>query len=168
MAASEQAAANREEKRRLVEHNTAVLGAIFRECGIGSVDVEFDGYSDSGAVEDITFLGTDGHVLTAGDDLLSRTVEGMQKIVSSRGVLSRTEDCLKTLEDAIEDCVMDALAVDFPGWEVGTGACGSVSIEPEAISVKIDLRSVEYEEREFTAQAASLDEDRLPGPSPGA
>lgn len=167
MAETEQAGANQDVRRRLVEHNTAILGAVFRECGIGSVDVEFDGYSDSGAVEGITFMAPDGHVLTADDSLLSRTVEGMQKIVSSKGVLSRSEDCLKTLEDAVGDCAFDALAVDFPGWEIGSGARGLVTVELDRISVEIQLRKVEYEERTFTAQAAPLDEDRLPSPSPG-
>jgi hypothetical protein len=113
-----------EEERRLraalqpevdAYNKAALLGAL-ATAGIFRVEVDFDGYGDSGQIERIA-------VVDPGDLSLDAP-RGEVEIRRVRHDGSGVESELKTLPSAIEQVCYDLLAAHHSGWENNDGAYG--------------------------------------------
>ena len=112
----------------------AVLAPL-RELGITSVEVAFDGYGDSGAIERIfsyiaenqeSELPEEAVVLLEGDDTARET----------------------SLRSALEELTYAALELHHPGWENNDGAGGALEIDVAQGSFMLDckLRYTAYDD----------------------
>jgi len=113
--AQEQARARLEESIR--PENKAVLFEALAQVGITTVLVEFDGYGDSGRIEDISaHAGPDITV-----DLPSRNVEIARVEYGSLAIVREAF----TVKEAIERLAYDFLEETHGGWENNEGAYGN-------------------------------------------
>ncbi|WBO57751.1 MULTISPECIES: DUF6878 family protein [unclassified Acidocella] len=120
----------------LLEGNKKVLFAILVEHGITAVIVNFDGYGDSGQIEDITAQNDDGIV-----DLPDERIEIFCAAWDSPDIERQTH----TVREAIEALSYDFLAQTHCDWENNDGAYGDFTFDVTAGSITLD-----YNER-YTA-----------------
>lgn len=121
---------------KLVPANKERLLAFFASAGITRVVVTFDGYGDSGQIEDVaSFRGSDQVDLPSGTVEISRLAHGADEPVVS--TLSAAE--------AIEDLAYDLLRQTHCGWENNDGAYGEFTFDVTAGTISLD-----YNER-FTS-----------------
>lgn len=106
-----------------------------RQLGIASIEVMFDGYGDSGAVEDIACRTSDDQPI----DLPEIAIAGIEH----DGEPSET-----TLRQALEDLAYAALELHHPGWENNDGAGGTLEIDVVNASFALDckLRHTAYDD----------------------
>lgn len=96
------------------ENKAALFGAL-AQAGITSVEVIFDGYGDSGQIEDITAKSGDRDAaLPAGSIELAHADWGSPDITRYT----------HPLKDAIEQLAYDFLRETHAGWENNEGAYG--------------------------------------------
>ncbi|WP_239807426.1 DUF6878 family protein [Croceicoccus hydrothermalis] len=93
-----------------------------RTGGITRVEIRFDGYGDSGAVEECVFFDATGSIASCPD----MTIEPM---AGNDAVPDR-----QTLDAALEQLAYLALERHHPGWEINEGACGELVIDVAAPS----------------------------------
>jgi hypothetical protein len=60
----------------------ALLLLHFKAHGLGTIRIRFDGYGDSGAIEQITFFGADGTVVECPDIAVAREGRDDVKLAS--------------------------------------------------------------------------------------
>lgn len=109
--------------------NKAALFDALAAAGITSVTVTFDGYGDSGQIEDVTTQRGDTIVdLPAGQVALSSA--GW----NSDGVSTAQVD----LAAAIEQLCYDLLQQSHPGWENNDGAFGDFVFDVAARTITLD------------------------------
>ena len=126
--------AERDERNRRAEavrpdNKTALFDAL-AAAGIALVTVTFDGYGDSGQIEDITAQSDDRTVdLPQGEITIATVAWGTDKVTAiSMGV-----------EAAIEQLAYDFLSETHGGWENNDGAYGEFSFDVAAGTVVFDF-----------------------------
>ncbi|SNS94869.1 DUF6878 family protein [Sphingopyxis indica] len=121
---------------KLVPENKARLFACLASAGITLVTVTFDGYGDSGQIEDVAaFIGDQPAELPGGTVDVMRLDHGADQPVANH--LSPSE--------AIEDLAYDLLRQTHCGWENNDGAYGEFTFDVTAGTITLD-----YNER-YTA-----------------
>lgn len=119
--------------------NKAALFAVLRNADISKVIVRFDGYGDSGQIEEITAFGADGTECPLPD--LPVTI---RKIYFGQ---DEPETLSEPLAEAIETLAYAFLESTHGGWENNEGAFGEFSFEVAAGSITLD-----YNERYETSE----------------
>lgn len=113
--------------------NRAAIFAALADAGITTVTLHFDGYGDSGQIEDVTaFAGDQSKALP------SVSVE-MAKAIWDGSGLERQH---MSLSQAIESLAYDCLESTHSGWEDGDGGYGDFVFDVAAQTIKLD-----YDER---------------------
>ena len=121
---------------KLVPENKARLFACLASAGIALVTVAFDGYGDSGQIEDVAaFIGDQPAELPGGTVEVKTLHHGADQPVANH---------LSPIE-AIEDLVYDLLRQTHCGWENNDGAYGEFTFDVTAGTITLD-----YNER-YTA-----------------
>lgn len=110
----------------------ASLLPLFKMHGIAKVDIRFDGYADSGAIEQTTFFDADGQVIDCPDISVSR--EGRDDV---------------KLASLLEDFAYEVLERHHDGWEINDGAFGELLIDVAEENFQLDrnLRFTSYDSR---------------------
>lgn len=103
--------------------------------GIAAVAIHFDGYGDSGAVEEVTCRSVD-----------DREIELPEIAVA--GVDDDGQAVQTTLRQALESLAYAALELHHPGWENNDGAGGALEIDVADASFALDckLRYTAYDD----------------------
>ncbi len=98
--------------------------------GVVTVEIRFDGYGDSGAIEQTTLFGADGKVVECPDILIAR--EGKDEV---------------KLASLLEDFAYEALERHHDGWENNEGAFGELLIDVADASFQLDcnLRFISHD-----------------------
>ena len=118
--------------RRANELNKNVVFDALVALGMTSVTVEFDGYSDSGQIEEIIARGGGGDT-----ELPSTSLTTFSPAEASCDV-----DAVETtLRDAIEALCYDFLNHEHSGWENGDGAYGEFRFDAGARSIHLDFNA---------------------------
>ncbi len=99
-------------KSTLSENKTALFDAL-ANARIDTVEVTFDGYADSGQVDEAVIDGADA-------DLRLINIEIARVGWGSPAVVRET----LSVKDAIEKLVYDLLQQTYGGWEINQGAYG--------------------------------------------
>jgi len=128
--------AYRERAYAVLEGNKKALFSILAEHGITAVIVNFDGYGDSGQIEDITAQAGDVAV-----ELPDERIEILRPGWDSPDIERQTH----TVREAIEALSYDFLAQTHCGWENNDGAYGDFTFNVTEGSITLD-----YNER-YTA-----------------
>ena len=128
--------AYRERARTVLDGNKKALFGILAEHGITAVIVNFDGYGDSGQIEDITAQSSDVIV-----ELPDERIDIFRPDWDSPDIERPTH----TVREAIEALCYDFLAQTHCGWENNDGAYGDFSFDVTEGSITLD-----YNER-YTA-----------------
>lgn len=113
----------------IAEMKAALLTSLAAH-GVITVEIRFDGYADSGAIEQTTFFGADGKVVECPDILVAR--EGKDEV---------------KLASLLEDFAYAALERHHDGWEINDGAFGELLIDVTDASFQLDcnLRFTSYD-----------------------
>jgi len=118
--------------RRANELNKNVVFDALVALGMTSVTVEFDGYSDSGQIEEIIARGGGGDT-----ELPSTSLTTFSPAEASCDV-----DAVETtLRDAIEALCYDFLNHEHSGWENSDGAYGEFRFDVGARSIHLDFNA---------------------------
>ena len=110
--------------------NKADLFAILAGAGIARVTVEFDGCGDSGQIESVEAVGTDGAPCALPATLLSA-----RKAVWGQPDLQCHD---MTVSDAVETFAYDLLGDTHQGWEINDGAYGTFVFDVGAGAITLD------------------------------
>lgn len=113
--------------------NKAALFAVLTAAGVTRVTVSFDGFGDSGQIEDIEAMAGETKV-----SLPTSPVEILQT-ASYDETIDRRE---QPIAEAIETLVYSFLEETHSGWENNEGAFGQVVFD-----VAADTITLEYNER---------------------
>ena len=107
----------------------ALLLLHFKAHGIATVEIRFDGYGDSGAIEQTTFFGADGTVVDCPDIAVAR--EGRDEV---------------KLASLLEDFAYEVLERHHDGWEINDGGFGELLIDvgEESFQLDCNLRFTSY------------------------
>ena len=120
----------------LQPRNKATLFDALNTAGIASVVVSFDGYGDSGQIENIE--------VRAGETIVAMP-EGEIEIARAVWDQPEPERSTVSIADAIERLVYDFLEETHSGWEDNDGAYGDFTFDVAERSITLD-----YNER-YTA-----------------
>ena len=132
-----------EAARRLLVGNKTVLFDLLAEAGISQVVVKFDGYGDSGQVEEIDAFKGDQPA-----DLPDAKFEIQSALWGSPDV--KRELC--STDEAIETMAYDFLSQTHGGWENNDGAYGEFVFDVAERSISLD-----YNERYTATESYSHD-----------
>jgi len=113
--------------------NKATLFDALSAAGLTIVTVSFDGYGDSGQIENIEAKVGDNAV-----DLPSGTIEIASPVWGSTDIKRQAQ----TITDAIEALAYDFLGATHCGWENNDGAYGEFTFDVAARTI-----TLEYSER---------------------
>jgi len=121
------------EYARRTEHirvaNKIVLFDSLAAAGIENVIVTFDGYGDSGQIEDISTGAGDAAIPLPPD-----RIEIARMIYESPEMVRQTQ----TVREAIETLVYDFLRQTHSGWEINDGAYGEFTFDVAERTIKLD------------------------------
>lgn len=106
---------------------TAIIAAL-AAAGVARVTVIFDGYGDSGGIEDVAVEG-------ALTELPAIEVSCWQ---AAYGDGEAETEVAKPLKDAVEDLALAYLSQTHGGWENNEGAFGEVVIDVESGTATLD------------------------------
>ena len=123
---------NREHERRaeeLLPANKAALFDVLAAAGITILTVTFDGYSDSGQIENIEAKA--GDEITA---LPAGQIELAYPVWDSSDIERRTQ----SVGEAIETLTYALLNRTHQGWENDDGACGDFTFDVVARTITLD------------------------------
>lgn len=123
---AERAARAEAELQRLKE---AVVPPL-RQAGIARVGIRFDGYGDSGAVEEIECSDTAGQALACPDIYVA--------IASDDDPGRPDETRQDLLRSSLEKLAYLALERYHPGWEINDGASGELVIDVAEASFMLE------------------------------
>lgn len=115
--------------RELLAQNKTVLFDVLQNAGITAVIVHFDGYGDSGQIEDIE--------VRKGDEtsaLPTVTIEVASPVWDSGEIDRQTSP----IADAIETMAYDFLSQTHDGWENNDGAYGDFTFDVAARTITLD------------------------------
>ena len=133
---AERAAAAEAELHRLKQ---AVVAPLRKAC-IARVEIRFDGYGDSGAVEEIECADAAGQALLCPDVCVALPAEHGSEAADDAGK--------ETLRAALENLAYLALERHFPGWENNEGAYGAlvIDIAEGSFALECSLRYIATED----------------------
>jgi hypothetical protein len=120
-------------------NKTAVFGAL-AAAGITIVVVAFDGYGDSGQIENVE--------AEAGEDLVALP-SGELEIASAIWDQPEPERTAMTIHDAIERLVFDFLGMTHDGWENSNGAYGDFTFDVAERTITLDYNE-RYMQSEYS------------------
>ncbi len=124
-----QAALRAEFEEELFSLNKAVLSDALTEAGITHIVVSFDGYGDSGQIEDVeTRAGGDSIAMPTAMIEIARFVWGQ----------AEPERATISIADAIESLAYDVLERTHCGWENNDGAFGDITFDTAARTISLD------------------------------
>jgi hypothetical protein len=119
--------------RRVAEalpaNKTALFDALAR-AGITSVIVTFDGYGDSGQIQNVE--------VRAGDALPELPADQIEFVAPVFGDAEKVERSTHSLSDAIETLVYAVLEQTHGGWENDDGAYGDFTFDVENRTITLD------------------------------
>ena len=116
--------------------NKAALFEALASAGVTHVVVTFDGYGDSGQIENVE--------VRSGDDAIPMP-EGMIEIAEALWGQSEPERSIVAIATAVESLAYDVLERTHCGWENSDGAYGDITCDVAAYAITLD-----YNER-YTA-----------------
>ena len=144
----------RDEKKRKNRESLKEICATLFNAGITLVEVHYDGYGDSGNIEDVLLFKGDKHLKeeeVASLGLPTSTIQEYNynaKTPTNEEDRYITKEC--TLVDKIEDCAYDFLP---GGWEINEGSFGDLKINTETAKATLEhnyrIQETEYSEEEF-------------------
>lgn len=114
-------------KRESQTEDRATVMAALKACGITKVVIRYDGYGDSGGVEECTVEGGKGQE--------SLTVP-VQTVILDWSSAEKTIQ-MAPLRDVLETLAMQYVAVEHSGWENNDGGSGNVAFDPIADTVTV-------------------------------
>lgn len=116
-------------EREFAALKVAIL-PLLKSNDIASVTVRFEGYGDSGAVEEITFLDAQDCDIPCPEIMVE---------IEARDPMQ--------LSSAIEELTYDALEKHHLGWEINDGAHGELLIDvaDETIQLDCNIRYTAYD-----------------------
>lgn len=120
--------------------NKAALFDVLAEAGITSVEVTFDGYGDSGQIEDVT--------AKAGDQVALLPAVSVELAHADWGSPDVTH-CTHPLNDAIEQLAYDFLRETHAGWENNEGAFGDFCFDVAERTITLNYNE-RFEDSEYT------------------
>jgi hypothetical protein len=130
------AAKEQAEREARLPRNKQALFAVLRAAGVTHVTVDFDGYGDSGQIEDIAFRNADtNNSVPAGEVVLEADSYGEPPTPKIFDVRS-----------AIELLVYELLEDDHGGWELNEGSFGTFTFDVAEGAITLD-----YNERVETS-----------------
>jgi hypothetical protein len=130
------AAKEQAEREARLPRNKQALFAVLTAAGVAHVTVDFDGYGDSGQIEDIAFKsGEENLPAHAGEAVLQVASYGQEPG-------PRTFD----VRSAIELLVYELLEDDHGGWELNEGSFGTFTFDVAEGAITLD-----YNERVETS-----------------
>ena len=120
--------------RRVAEARPANKAALFdalSRAGITKVVVNFDGYGDSGQIEQVE--------ARAGDDVLvGLPLDQIEFVEPVYGDPEKVERSTHTVSEAIETLVYAFLEQTHDGWEDNDGAYGDFTFDVENRTITLD------------------------------
>ncbi len=119
----------RERAKEALESNKQILFKLLASRGITTVIVNFDGYGDSGQIEDIV-----AQIGSATVELPGEQIEILDPIWDSGEVSQKT--CVP--RDAIEAMSYDFLEQTHSGWENNDGAYGDFTFDVAEGTITLD------------------------------
>jgi hypothetical protein len=139
-----------EKKRKNREALKEVCVTLFN-AGITTIEVNYDGYGDSGQIEDVTLFKGDKQLKEEEVASLGLPTSTMQEYnYNAKNDENRylTKEC--TLVTKIEDCAYDFLP---GGFEINEGSFGDLKINTETAKATLEhnyrIQETEYSETEF-------------------
>ena len=123
--------ANAHEARRqaIFAENRAALFDALERCGIEAVTMTFDGYGDSGQIDDVSVTAGTAH------DLAAIEIEQMQALWGKDTV----ETVTVALRTAIEHLGYELLERTHCGWENNEGGSGEFVFDVPARKITLDF-----------------------------
>lgn len=121
-------AARRTEASNELDDLKAALIEPLRALGIASVTINFDGYGDQGAIDEIECCDSDGAAAALPDDA-----------VVLLGPADAPRDEI-SLREALDTLAYTALELHHPGWEDNDGACGALEIDVAAATFTLECK----------------------------
>jgi len=113
-----------------LQHRKHAVIVPLRQAGIARLEIRFDGYGDSGAIEEIVCLDAAGQVL-ACPEIAIEIAPG-----------DSSDECGEVrhelLRGALESLGYLALERHHPGWELNDGAAGELVIDVAAASFTLE------------------------------
>ncbi len=113
-----------------LQHLKQAVIVPLRQAGIARVEIRFDGYGDSGAIEEIVCRDATGEALACPDI----AIEIRPGDTSDESGEVRHEP----LRAALESLGYLALERHHPGWEINDGATGELDIDVAAASFMLE------------------------------
>ncbi|WP_338333697.1 DUF6878 family protein [Acetobacter sp. LMG 32666] len=117
---------NRLKRESQTEDRATVMTAL-KACGITKVVIRYDGYGDSGGVEDCQVEGGQGQE--------SLSVPVQTKLVD--WLSSEAASHTAPLSEVLETLAMQYVAVEHCGWENNEGGSGDVTFDPVADTITV-------------------------------
>lgn len=109
--------------------NKKALFDVLAAANITQVIVTFDGYGDSGQVEDVSALAGGAAVdLPGGEITIAQASWGSDDV----------KEHMLTIEQAVEQLAYDFLAETHPGWENNDGAYGEFTFDVATREITLD------------------------------
>jgi hypothetical protein len=121
--------------------NKAAVFTALTAAGITQIIVSFDGYGDSGQIEDIS--------AKSGDESLP-VPEGEIEILDAAWPQSELRQSSVSLHTAVENLAYDVLAQTHCGWENNDGAYGDIIFDAAARTITLDYNERYTESENFT------------------
>ena len=120
---------------RIANYKQAVIVPL-RAAGIARVEVRFEGYGDSGAIEDCTFYDATGAIADEPQVLVDRHDQETSK--------AEEGEAMQTLREALDSLTYLALERHHPGWEINDGAAGElvINVASATFTLECQLRYV--------------------------
>lgn len=122
--------AEKSQRAALRPANKSAVFAALAGAGIATVIVSFDGYGDSGQIESIEARDAANVDVPLPDQTIS--------IVAIVWGQTEPESRSKTLTEAIEHLLYDALSETHGGWELNEGAYGEFVFDVPAQEIRLD------------------------------
>ena len=126
-------------KEVLLANKTALFDGL-AAAGITKVIVSFDGYGDSGQIENVE--------AKAGEDVVALP-SGEVEIASAVWDQTDPERTAMTVHDAVERLVFDFLVMTHDGWENSDGAYGDFTFDVAERTITLDYNE-RYMQSEYS------------------
>ncbi len=123
------------------DFNKAAIFNALDAAGISQIVVSFDGYGDSGQIEDIS--------ASKGEESVPMP-EAMIEILDTTWPQPEPSRSSVSLANAVENLVYDVLAQTHRGWENNDGAYGNIVFDAAARVIKLDYNERCTDSENFT------------------
>jgi hypothetical protein len=134
-------------------HNKPVLFDILDRLGVARVEVCFDGYGDSGQIEEITAFDAAGNQIADVSGALTIKTVNESRPVDKDGFHIEVEEKESSVKEGIETICYDCLRATHDGWENSIdeydGAYGTFVFDVAARAVKLNISERYIVTKEF-------------------